>query len=67
MEVYVSGCLTTSRVLDLATQPTANDTVVIKGQTFTFVSSIGSTAGNVLIGVDVDTTRASFATLLNAP
>lgn len=67
MEVYVAGCLTTSRVLDMATQPTAGDTVVIKGQTFTFVSPIGTTAGNVLIGADVDTTRASFATLLNAP
>lgn len=67
MDVYVAGCLTTSRVLDMATQPTANDTVVINGQTFTFVSPIGTTAGNVLIGADVDTTRASFATLLNAP
>lgn len=67
MDVYVAGCLTASRVLDMATQPTAGDTVVINGQTFTFVSPIGTTAGNVLIGADVDTTRASFATLLNAP
>lgn len=67
MDVYVAGCLTASRVLDMATQPTAGDTVTINGQTFTFVASIGATAGNVLIGVDVDTTRASFATLLNAP
>lgn len=67
MDVYTAGCLTTSRVLDMATQPTANDTVTINGQVFTFVSSIGTTAGNVLIGVDVDTTRASLATLLNAP
>lgn len=67
MSVYVAGCLTASRVLDMATQPTAGDTVTINGQVFTFVSSIGTTAGNVLIGADVDTTRASFAALLNAP
>ena len=67
MSVYVAGCLTSSRVLDMATQPTAGDTVSINGQVFTFVAAIGTTAGNVLIGANVDTTRASFATLLNAP
>lgn len=41
--------------------------MVIGGVTFTFVSSIGTTAGNILIGADVDTTRASAATLINAP
>lgn len=35
--------------------------------TLTFVSSIGTTAGNVLIGANVDATRASAAALLNAP
>lgn len=67
MSVYVAGCLTSSRVLDMATQPTASDTVTINGQTFTFVAAIGTTAGNVLIGADVDATRVSFETLLNAP
>lgn len=67
MSVYVAGCLTASRVLDMATQPTAGDTVSINGQVFTFVASIGTTAGNVLIGATVDATRASFAALLNAP
>jgi hypothetical protein len=67
MDVYVAGCLTASRVLDMATQPTAGDTVSINGQVFTFVAAIGTTAGNVLIGANVDTTRASFAALLNAP
>lgn len=67
MDVYVAGCLTSSRVLDMATQPTAGDTVSINGQVFTFVAAIGTTAGNVLIGASVDATRASFATLLNAP
>lgn len=67
MSVYVAGCLTASRVLDMATQPTAGDTVSINGQVFTFVAAIGTTAGNVLIGANVDTTRASFAAALNSP
>ena len=67
MEVYIATCLTTSRVLDMATEPTAGDTVTINGQVFTFVSSIGTTAGNVLLSGTADGTRANLATLLNAP
>lgn len=67
IKFYVSNQLLGSAVLSLATQPTANDTVVIAGQTFTFVSTIGTTAGNVLIGADVDATRANLAALINAP
>jgi len=67
MEVYLATNLTCTAVLDLATQPTANDTITIAGQVFTFVSSIGTTAGNVLIGANVDATRVSLAALINAP
>lgn len=67
MDVYVAGCLTASRVFDMATNPTAGDTVVINGQTFTFVAAIGITAGNVLIGASADATRVNLAALLNAP
>jgi hypothetical protein len=67
MDVYVAGCLTASRVFDMATNPTAGDTVVINGQTFTFVAAIGTTAGNVLIGASADATRVNLAALLNAP
>lgn len=66
-KLYVSNQLAGSAVLALATQPTANDTVVIEGVTFTFVSSIGTTAGNVLIGANVDATRVNLETLINAP
>lgn len=66
-ELYVSNLLTGEAVLELATQPANNDTITINGVVFTFVSSIGTTAGNVLIGADVDTTRASLAALINAP
>lgn len=64
---YVSNQLTSTAELVMATNPTANDTATIAGQVFTFVSSIGTTAGNVLIGANVDLTRASLATLINAP
>lgn len=66
-KLYSTNNLTCSAVLALSVQPTANDTVTIQGVTFTFVSSIGATAGNVLIGADVDATRANLATLINAP
>lgn len=66
-KIYRSNQLAGTAVLSLVTQPTNGDTVTIQGQVFTFVSSIGTTAGNVLIGANVDVTRASFATLINAP
>jgi hypothetical protein len=54
-----------------ATQPTNTDTVVFTfgstSVTFTFVTSIGTTAGNVLIGGTDATARANFVTLFNAP
>jgi len=66
-EVYVSENLTGEVTLNLATKPTNGDTLTINGVTITFVSAIGTTAGNVLIGADVDTTRASLAGLINNP
>jgi len=66
-EVYVSENLTGEVTLNLATNPTNKDTLTINGVTITFVSSIGTTAGNVLIGTDVDTTRANLAGLINNP
>lgn len=66
-ELYVSNNTAGSAVLSLATQPTANDTVVIEGVTFTFVSPIGTAAGNVLIGANVDATRVNLTALINTP
>lgn len=66
-DVFVSNQLPCTAVLSLATQPTNTDTVVIAGITFTFVSSIGSTAGNVLIGADADAARLNLTTLINTP
>lgn len=67
INLYVSNNLTGRATLGLATNPTANDTITIQGVTLTFVSPIGTTAGNVLIGADADATRANIETLLNAP
>lgn len=67
MTLYRSNQTSGSAVLSLATQPTNGDTVVINGVTFTFVSSIGSTAGNVLIGGNVDETRGHLAAFINDP
>lgn len=54
-------------VFSMATQPTDGDTVVINGVTFTFKTTLGSTAGNVLIGGSADVARANLAALINAP
>ncbi len=66
IDLYVSNNITSTASLALATQPTANDTVTIAGAVFTFVGTIGTTAGNVLIGANVDATRANLTTLINA-
>lgn len=67
-DLYVHNAGYWTGQLNLATQPTNTDTLVIKVAdrtiTITFVSSIGTTAGNVLIGANVDATRAG---LFNAP
>lgn len=66
-KLYSTNNLTCTAVLGMATNPTAADTITFNGVTFTFVSPIGTTAGNVLIGASADETRASLATLINAP
>ncbi len=64
-EVYVSENLTAEAVLGLATEPTANDTVVINGVTFTFVAS-PAVAGDVDLGGSADTSRANLTAAINA-
>lgn len=66
-KLFSSNNLTATAVLAMATNPTANDTITVAGQVFTFVSSIGITAGNVLIGANPDATRANLETLINNP
>lgn len=66
-KLFVSNSLTGKAVLALATTPTDTDTVVIQGVTFTFKTTLWSTAGNVLIGGSADVARANLTALVNAP
>src|SRR3990167_5119738 len=66
-DLYSSNQLANSAVLSLATTPTDTDPVVINGVTFTFVTTIGTTAGNVLIVGSADVARANLVGLLNTP
>ena len=54
LSVLLSQNLPSTYVLDLATTPTNGDTVMIAGVTFTFATSIGTTAGAVLIDGSAD-------------
>lgn len=49
-DLYVSNGLGWSGRLELGTTPTDGDTVTINGVAFTFKTTLGTTAGNVLIG-----------------
>lgn len=56
-ELYVSENLTGEAVITMGTNPSDGQTFTINGFTFTFVTSIGTTQGNVLIEAGVDATR----------
>lgn len=66
-QLFVSNALGWSGLLNLATQPTDGDTVVINGVTFTFKTTLGATPGNVLIGASNDTAITNLVALINAP
>lgn len=63
-DLYTSNLLGTSAVLAMATEPTANDTVVVNGITFTFVASPAA-AGDVDLGGSADVSRANLAAAIN--
>lgn len=66
-QLYVSNNLTGEAVLGLATTPTDGDTVVIGGVTFTFNTTLTTTAGSVLISGSADAARANLTDLINTP
>lgn len=66
-KVIISENLSGEAMLTLATNPTATNTVTINGVVFTFVSTIGTTAGNVLIGADADASRVNLTAAINNP
>lgn len=65
--LYGSNQLAGSAVLTMATDPSDTNTVVIDGITFTAVTTIGTTAGNFLVGSSADTSRANLAHLIANP
>lgn len=65
--LYVSNNLPWETWVNISVNPTNTDTIVIGGLTFTFVSAVGSTAGNVLIAGSAALTLANLVALLNAP
>lgn len=70
-DLYVHNAGYWTGQLSMATTPTDGDTVVIKVAdrtiTFTFKTTLGSTAGNVLIGGSADVARANLTALINTP
>lgn len=65
--LFVSNQLPSSFALGLATQPSDGDTFTINGLTFTFKTTLGSTAGNILIGGSAAVAQANLTALLAAP
>lgn len=66
LKLFKSNNLTGSARWTPANDPSNTNTITIQGITFTFVSSIGSTAGNVLIGGTVAATLDNIVALINA-
>ncbi len=66
-QLYVSNATCWTGTINIATEPTDGDTVVVNGVTFTFKTTIGSTAGNVLIGGSASASNTNLAALINAP
>lgn len=67
LELFMTNNLTASAVWTPANNPTDTQTITISGVVFTFVSSIGTTAGNVLIAGSTALTLDNLVALINAP
>lgn len=66
-QLYLSNALGWSGKVSIVTQPTDGDTVTFNGVVFTFKTTLGSTAGNVLIGGSASAANTNLAALLNTP
>lgn len=64
-QLYISENLSADADVGFSVNPTAAQTFVISGFTYTFVATIGSTPGNVLIGGSAAATRANLVAALN--
>lgn len=66
LDILVTNEVPRSVNLTFAGQPTAAETFVVGGVTFTMVSSIGATPGNILIGGSAAATITNIAAALQA-
>jgi hypothetical protein len=66
-QVYVSEKLKSTATLVSSADYADGETVTINGVVFTFKTTLGSTAGNVLRGTNEATTMAALVALINAP
>ncbi len=66
-QLYMSNACLWTGTLGIATTPTDGDTVTINGVTFTFKTTLGSTAGNVLIGGSASASNTNLTALINTP
>lgn len=66
LDLVVTNEVPRSVNLTFAGQPTAAETFVVAGVTFTMVSSIGTTAGNILIGGSAAATITNIVAAINA-
>ena len=67
LSLYLTNNLTGSARWTPANNPSNLDTITVAGITFTFVTSIGSTAGNVLIAGTTALTITNLVGLINTP
>jgi hypothetical protein len=66
-QMYISENLTSTFVTTPANTPSDTDTFVIQGVTFTFKTTLGTTAGNVLIDGSTANACTNLAALINTP
>lgn len=66
LQLFKSNNLTGSARWTPANNPSNGDTITIQSITFTFVSTIGTTAGNILIAGSTALTIANLVALINA-
>ena len=64
--LFVSNQTPSSVAVNMTTVPTTGDAIVINGLTFTFVTALGTTPGNILV-TDVASARAGLIAALAAP
>lgn len=65
--IFVSNQLPSSIAVNLTTQPSDGDAFVLNGLTFTFKTTLGTTAGNILIGGSASAAQTNLIAALAAP